>query len=168
VLLNTNAGLWGYNIGDTIKFLSINPYRIVVSGRIKHFTSAFGEHVITGEVERSLKDALEKISAQVNEFHVAPQVNPKSGLPYHEWFVEFEKKPKDISRFKKLVDTSLQKHNSYYKDLICGKVLRPLEITLVKKRGFRNYLSSVGKLGGQNKMPRLSNDRKIADQLTVF
>ena len=168
LILNTNAGLWGYNIGDTIKFVSIDPYRIIVSGRISHFTSAFGEHVIAEEVEKSLKEAMEKIPAQVNEFHVAPQVNPQSGLPYHEWLMEFEKQPENISDFKRLIDTSLQKHNPYYKDLILGKVLRPLEVTIIGKNGFRNYMKSIGKLGGQNKVPRLANDRKIADKLTAF
>ena len=168
LLLNTNAGLWGYNIGDTIKFVSIDPYRIIVSGRISHFTSAFGEHVIAEEVEKSLKEAMEKIPAQVNEFHVAPQVNPQSGLPYHEWLMEFEKQPENISDFKRLIDASLQKLNPYYKDLILGKVLRPLEVTIIGKNGFRNYMKSIGKLGGQNKVPRLANDRKIADKLTAF
>ena len=168
LILSTNAGLWGYNIGDTIKFVSIDPYRIIVSGRISHFTSAFGEHVIAEEVEKSLKEAMEKIPAQVNEFHVAPQVNPQSGLPYHEWLMEFEKQPVNISDFKRLIDTSLQKHNPYYKDLILGKVLRPLEVTIIGKNGFRNYMKSIGKLGGQNKVPRLANDRKIADKLTAF
>ena len=168
LILSTNAGLWGYNIGDTIKFVSIDPYRIIVSGRISHFTSAFGEHVIAEEVEKSLKEAMEKIHAQVNEFHVAPQVNPQSGLPYHEWLMEFEKQPENISDFKRLIDTSLQKHNPYYKDLILGKVLRPLEVTIIGKNGFRNYMKSIGKLGGQNKVPRLANDRKIADKLTAF
>ena len=168
LILSTDAGLWGYNIGDTIKFVSIDPYRIIVSGRISHFTSAFGEHVIAEEVEKSLKEAMEKIPAQVNEFHVAPQVNPQSGLPYHEWLMEFEKQPVNISDFKRLIDTSLQKHNPYYKDLILGKVLRPLEVTIIGKDGFRNYMKSIGKLGGQNKVPRLANDRKIADKLTAF
>ena len=168
LILSTDAGLWGYNIGDTIKFVSIDPYRIIVSGRISHFTSAFGEHVIAEEVEKSLKEAMEKIPAQVNEFHVAPQVNPQSGLPYHEWLMEFEKQPENISDFKRLIDASLQKHNPYYKDLILGKVLRPLEVTIIGKNGFRNYMKSIGKLGGQNKVPRLANDRKIADKLTAF
>ena len=168
IILNTNAGLWGYNIGDTIKFLSTDPYRIIVSGRIKHFTSAFGEHVIAEEVEKSLKETVEKFHAEVNEFHVAPQVTPEGGLPYHEWLIEFEKKPENINTFKNLIDSSLQKHNAYYKDLIKGKVLRPLEVTIIGKNGFREYMKSIGKLGGQNKVPRLANDRKIADKLKVF
>ena len=165
IILNTNAGLWGYNIGDTIKFVSTDPYRVIVSGRIKHFTSAFGEHVIAEEVEKSLQETIEKISAEVNEFHIAPQVNPKEGLPYHEWLIEFEKEPNDLEVFSEIIDKNLQQHNSYYKDLIKGNVLRPLKITTVSKNGFRDYMKSIGKLGGQNKVPRLANDRKIASLL---
>lgn len=168
IILNTDAGLWGYNIGDTIKFVSIDPYRIVVSGRIKHFTSAFGEHVIAEEVEKSLQETITKIPAQVNEFHVAPQVKPESGLPYHQWLIEFEKEPENMADFSDLIDNTLQKHNSYYKDLISGGILKPLLITKINKNGFRDYMKSIGKLGGQNKVPRLANDRKIADKLNVF
>ena len=116
-------------------------------------------------LNKRLKKAVEKIPAQINEFHVAPQVSPKSGLPFHEWLVEFEKKPEDISILQKKIDEALQKQNSYYKDLICGNVLSPLKITTIKKGGFRKYMNSIGKLGGQNKVPRLANDRKIANQL---
>ena len=168
IILNTDAGLWGYNIGDTIKFVSTDPYRIVVSGRIKHFTSAFGEHVIAEEVEKSLQETITKIPAQVNEFHVAPQVKPESGLPYHQWLIEFEKEPENMADFSELIDNTLQKHNSYYKDLISGGILKPLLITKINKNGFRDYMKSIGKLGGQNKVPRLANDRKIADKLNVF
>ena len=168
IILNTDAGLWGYNIGDTIKFVSIDPYRIVVSGRIKHFTSAFGEHVIAEEVEKSLQETITKIPAQVNEFHVAPQVKPESGLPYHQWFIEFEKEPENMADFSELIDNTLQKYNSYYKDLISGGILKPLLITKISKNGFRDYMKSIGKLGGQNKVPRLANDRKRADKLNVF
>ena len=168
IILNTDAGLWGYNIGDTIKFVSIEPFRIVVSGRIKHFTSAFGEHVIAEEVEKSLQETIAKIPAQVNEFHVAPQVNPESGLPYHQWLVEFEKEPENMTVFSEMIDKTLQKHNTYYKDLISGGILKPLLITKINKNGFRDYMKLIGKLGGQNKVPRLANDRKIADKLNVF
>ncbi len=168
IILNTDAGLWGYNIGDTIKFVSTDPYRIVVSGRIKHFTSAFGEHVIAEEVEKSLQETITKIPAQVNEFHVAPQVKPESGLPYHQWLIEFEKEPENMADFSELIDNTLQKHNAYYKDLISGGILKPLLITKINKNGFRDYMKSIGKLGGQNKVPRLANDRKIADKLNVF
>ena len=167
IILNTNAGLWGYNIGDTIKFVSINPYRIIVSGRIKHFTSAFGEHVIAEDVEKSLQKTIEKHTAQVNEFHVAPQVNPENGLPYHEWLIEFEKEPENIADFSKMLDDELQSLNTYYKDLISGGILKPLQLTIISKNGFRNYMKSIGKLGGQNKVPRLANDRKIADKLNI-
>ena len=168
LILNTNAGLWGYNIGDTVKFVSINPYRIVVTGRIKHFTSAFGEHVITQEVEKSLKLTIEEIPATVNEFHVAPQVNPENGLPFHEWFVEFDGKPSNLNEFTLLLDNNLQKQNSYYKDLISGNILTKLLITPLKKEAFRNYMKSIGKLGGQNKVPRLANDRKVGNEILKF
>ena len=167
IILNTNAGLWGYNIGDTIKFVSIKPYRIIVSGRINHFTSAFGEHVIAEEVEKSLQETVEKYPARVNEFHVAPQVNPKNGLPYHEWLIEFESQPNDMDVFTKTLDDELQALNTYYKDLISGGILKPLQLTVISKNGFRNYMKSIGKLGGQNKVPRLANDRKIADKLNM-
>ena len=165
IILNTTAGLYGYNIGDTIKFVSLDPYKIVVTGRIKHFTSAFGEHVIGEEVDFAINKATKKIPAEIVEFHVAPMVSPTNGLPYHEWLIEFESPPKDLLLFEKTIDKYLQEKNSYYKDLIKGGVLRSLKITLISKNGFRKYMQSVGKLGGQNKVPRLSNNRKIADKL---
>ncbi len=168
MIISSNAGLWAYNTGDTVEFTSTNPYRIIVSGRIKHFISAFGEHVIGKEVEQALQDAIMGTDVQVSEFTVAPKINPKSGLPYHEWFIEFESDPQDILNLENLIDASLQKQNSYYFDLIQGKILRPLVITRVKKNGFQEYMKSVGKLGGQNKIPRLSNDRKIAHALQEF
>ena len=168
LILNTNAGLWGYNIGDTIKFVSINPYRIVVTGRIKHFTSAFGEHVIAEEVEKSLQQTIKKNPCVVNEFHVAPKVNTENELPYHEWFIEFENESENMNSFSNELDSSLQGLNSYYKDLITGNILQPLKITKLKKNSFREYMKSIGKLGGQNKVPRLANDRKIADELSNY
>lgn len=168
IILNSNAGLWGYNIGDTVKFVSLNPPRIVVSGRIKHFISAFGEHVIGKEVEDAINSQTIGTDISVNEFTVAPQISPETGLPYHEWFIEFGNKPENLEEFAKRVDTSLQEKNSYYLDLISGKILRPLKITLIENGGFNNYMKSVGKLGGQNKVPRLANDRKIADELIKF
>ncbi len=168
LILNTNAGLWGYNIGDTIKFVSINPYRIVVTGRIKHFTSAFGEHVIAEEVEKSLQQTIKKNPCVVNEFHVAPKVNTENELPYHEWFIEFENESENMNSFSNELDSSLQGLNSYYKDLITGNILQPLKITKLKNNSFRDYMKSVGKLGGQNKVPRLANDRKIADELSNY
>lgn len=163
MIISTNAGLWAYNIGDTVQFTSTKPYRVVVSGRIKHFISAFGEHVIGKEVEQAMQEAVLGTHISVTEFTVAPQINPNEGLPYHEWFVEFENEPEDVSALAKKIDESLQKQNTYYFDLIQGKVLQPLKITKVKKGGFQEYMKSIGKLGGQNKLPRLSNDRKIVE-----
>lgn len=165
MIVSTNAGLWAYNIGDTVEFTSIKPYRVIVSGRIKHFISAFGEHVIGKEVEYALRDATASTQISVSEFTVAPQINPESGLPFHEWFIEFEDEPDNISALAQRIDASMQQQNSYYYDLIIGKVLQPIKITVVKKNGFQDYMKSIGKLGGQNKIPRLSNDRKIADAL---
>ena len=165
LIISTNAGLWAYNIGDTIQFTSLQPYRVIVSGRIKHYISAFGEHVIGKEVEHALKEAMENTDIQVNEFTVAPQIAPETGLPYHEWFIEFENEPNNLEEFALTIDTAMRKQNVYYDDLIVGKVLRTLIITKVSKNGFQEYMKSIGKLGGQNKLPRLSNDRKIADQL---
>ncbi len=165
IIISTNAGLWAYNIGDTVQFTSLAPFRIIVSGRIKHFISAFGEHVIAKEVDQALIEAVKGTSARVTEYTVAPEINPKEGLPFHEWFIEFEKEPEDFTQFIQKIDETLQNQNSYYKDLVQGKVLRQLQITKVKKDGFKAYMKTIGKLGGQNKMPRLANDRKIADSL---
>lgn len=165
LIISTNAGLWAYNIGDTIHFTSLQPYRVIVSGRIKHYISAFGEHVIGKEVEHALKEAMENTDIRVNEFTVAPQIAPETGLPYHEWFIEFENEPNNLEEFALTIDAAMRKQNVYYDDLIVGKVLRTLVITKVSKNGFQEYMKSIGKLGGQNKLPRLSNDRKIADQL---
>ena len=168
LIINNNAGLWGYNIGDTIKFVSTNPYRLVVTGRIKHFISAFGEHVIGEEVEYSLIKAAEEEGVHITEFTVAPMITQGEGKSYHEWFIEFENKPPDISRFATKVDHHLRNKNIYYNDLITGNILKPLHIRSVKKNGFIDYMKSIGKLGGQNKVPRLSNDRKIAAALEKY
>ncbi len=169
IILSTNAGLWGYSIGDTVKFVSLNPYRIIVTGRIKHFISAFGEHVIAEEVEKALLKAAQEEKVAIVEFTVAPQVNPTRGeLPFHEWFIEFASMPTDIGAFRLKVDHSMRELNIYYKDLLDGNILQPLKINVMQKDSFINYMRSQGKLGGQNKMPRLSNDRKIADELKKF
>jgi len=168
ILLSTNAGLWAYNIGDTVKFVSTNPYRIVVTGRIKHFISAFGEHVIGEEVEFAIRESLKSVGGQITEFHVAPEVNPNSGLPYHEWFVEFEQEPGNLEAFAQRVDALMQEKNIYYRDLLEGNILRPAVITRVQKGGFIEGMRSRGKLGGQNKVPRLANDRKFAETLLPF
>ncbi|WP_026703795.1 GH3 auxin-responsive promoter family protein [Flavobacterium soli] len=169
LIISTNAGLWGYNIGDTVQFTSLKPYRVIVSGRIKHYISAFGEHVIGKEVEEALNEAMEGTNIRVNEFTVAPQIAPSEGLPYHEWFIEFDTEtsgePDNLEHFAEAIDNAMRKQNIYYDDLIVGKVLRKLVISRVAQNGFQNYMKSIGKLGGQNKIPRLSNDRKIVDEL---
>jgi hypothetical protein len=168
LILTTNSGLWAYSIGDVVRFTGKNPHRIVVSGRTKHFTSAFGEHVIAFEVEEAMKATLEKYPAQITEFHLAPQVNPEQDLPYHEWFIEFEKQPENLELFRDELDNQLRKRNTYYDDLISGNILQKLCIAVLKKNAFQEYAKSQGKLGGQNKIPRLANDRKIADLLKIY
>ena len=165
LIISTNAGLWGYNIGDTVQFTSLKPYRVIVSGRIKHYISAFGEHVIGKEVESALQEAIIGTNIRINEFTVAPQITPNEGLPYHEWFIEFENEPENPEAFADALDNAMRKQNIYYDDLIVGNVLRKVVITKVAKNGFQDYMKSIGKLGGQNKIPRLSNDRKIVDLL---
>ena len=165
LILSNNAGLWAYSIGDTVKFVSLNPYRILVTGRIKHFTSAFGEHVIGEEVDRAMTHALTQLNFSVNEFHVAPQVQTSEGLPYHEWIIEFNGEIPELNALQELLDNKMQEQNVYYKDLIVGSVLQKLKITPVKNGAFNAYMKSEGKLGGQNKIPRLANDRKLADAL---
>lgn len=169
LIINNNAGLWGYSIGDTVRFVSTNPYRLLVTGRIKHFISAFGEHVIGEEVEKAMRTACEKYpETSITEFTVAPQVSPDSGLPHHEWFIAFERQPSDLEGFRICLDESLRSLNAYYDDLISGSILQTLVITPVQTDAFIEFMKSQGKLGGQNKVPRLSNDRKIADLLTQF
>jgi phenylacetate-coenzyme A ligase PaaK-like adenylate-forming protein len=165
LIISTNAGLWGYNIGDTVQFTSLKPYRVIVSGRIKHYISAFGEHVIGKEVERALEEAIIGTTIRINEFTVAPQITPNEGLPYHEWFIEFENEPENLDSFSEALDQAMRKQNMYYDDLIVGSVLRKVVVVKVAKNGFQDYMKSIGKLGGQNKIPRLSNDRKIVDLL---
>ncbi|SHI49354.1 GH3 auxin-responsive promoter family protein [Pseudozobellia thermophila] len=169
MVISTDAGLWAYNLGDTVQFVSLKPYRVIVSGRIKHFISAFGEHVIAKEVEEAMRQAIAETDARVNEFTVAPQITPENGeLPYHEWLVEFERKPADMGKFIAVLDQSLQRQNSYYFDLMDGKILQLLKVTPIKPGGFQAYMKSKGKLGGQNKVQRLANDRSVADNLLEF
>ncbi|MBK8562666.1 MAG: GH3 auxin-responsive promoter family protein [Saprospiraceae bacterium] len=168
LIINNNAGLWGYNIGDTVEFVSLNPYRLIVTGRVKHFISAFGEHVIGKEVDAAMLAVSRAEGVGIVEFTVAPQVSPlEGGLPYHEWFVEFDQTPVDLLRFAQLLDDEMVKQNIYYEDLIKGNILRSLKITPLHRDAFRHYMKSQGKLGGQNKVPRLSNDRKLVDKLLV-
>lgn len=163
LILSSNAGLWSYSIGDTIKFTSTQPYRIKVTGRIKHYTSAFGEHVIAEEVEQTMQWAMEEFNFSISEFHVAPQVQVVHELPYHEWFIETEKRPDDEEALRKFMDQCMTQQNIYYRDLIEGKVLQPLKITWVGKNAFQEAMKKNGKLGGQNKVPRLANHREFAD-----
>ena len=168
LIISSNAGLWGYNIGDTVKFVNTDPYRLVVSGRIKHFISAFGEHVIGEEVEHALLKAAEEENIKITEFTVAPNISQNAGKSFHEWFIEFENRPADMIAFTEKIDNNLRMKNVYYDDLIRGNILEKLQIKQIRKNGFIDYMKSVGKLGGQNKVPRLSNDRKIADDLLPF
>ena len=169
IIMSTNAGLWAYSIGDTVKFVSKNPYKLLVTGRIKHYISAFGEHVIGEEVEQALLSVAATEQVEITEFTVAPQVNPKHNeLPYHEWFIEFSKPPTDLEAFSLKVDEALQQKNIYYKDLITGKVLQPLIISCLKPQAFINLMRAEGKLGGQNKVPRLANDRSLANKLEEY
>ena len=168
LIINSNAGLWGYSIGDTVKFVSIDPYRIIVSGRVKHFISAFGEHVIGEEVEQALLQAAKEMNVSVIEFTVAPYIQQGAGKSYHEWLIEFEKAPADMEQFSQKLNEYLCQKNVYYQDLIVGNILEPLHISPLQKNAFINYMRAEGKLGGQNKVPRLSNDRKIADALTPY
>ncbi len=165
LIVSTNAGLWAYNIGDTVRFVSTNPYRLVVTGRVKHFISAFGEHVIGEEVEYAMMHAANEHNARIIEFTIAPKIQVTEGKPYHEWFVEFEEVPADINAFAATVNNYLRQKNIYYDDLMNGNILQTLKIRPMKKNSFIDYMRSIGKLGGQNKVPRLGNDRKIADAL---
>lgn len=170
LIINSNAGLWGYNIGDTVKFVSLDPYKIIVSGRIKHFISAFGEHVIGEEVESALLQVTAQTNTSVTEFTVAPFVAgvDANGKSYHEWFIAFEKAPSDMADFAAQLDSAMRQQNVYYDDLIKGAILEPLKIRPLQKDAFVQYMRSIGKLGGQNKVPRLSNDRVLADALSNY
>jgi len=169
ILISSNAGLWAYNLGDTVQFVSTDPYRLIVSGRVKHFISAFGEHVIAKEVESAMQSLSSQHSLSIKEFTVAPQVNPpEGGLPFHEWFIEFDEIPMALDQLAKQLDDFMTKQNIYYEDLISGGILQPLKITCLKRGAFQSYMKSLGKLGGQNKVPRLANDRKIADSLQSY
>ncbi|MGB1031889.1 MAG: hypothetical protein ACPGWM_04705, partial [Flavobacteriales bacterium] len=165
LILTSNAGLWAYSIGDTVKFTSLNPFRIRVTGRIKHFTSAFGEHVIAEEVEAAMAVALDQTNATISEFHLAPMIEVNEGLPFHQWLVEFDQEPANNASFAEILNSELRKRNPYYDDLIVGNVLKTAQLESLPKGTFLRFMQSRGKLGGQNKIPRLSNDRSTADQI---
>src|ERR1700730_8114915 len=143
MVINNNAGLWGYNLGDTVKFISTQPYRLVVTGRVKHFISAFGEHVIGEEVEEALLKAAGGENIKIIEFTVAPKISSDGEKSYHEWFIEFENLPRNMKHFEKTVDENLRKKNIYYDDLIKGNILDPLKIFTVQKNGFINHMRSI-------------------------
>ncbi len=168
LVVSTNAGLWAYDIGDTVKFVSLSPHRIRVTGRVKHFISAFGEHVISEEVNKAMVAACAIGQAEVSEFTVAPMVLPGEGESYHEWFVDFDRLPADMEAFTATLDHEMRKQNAYYNDLRTGAMLKPVVIRVLKRNATRDYMRSQGKLGGQNKFPRLSNNRKIADWLMEY
>jgi len=165
LVLYTNAGLWGYEIGDTVRFTSLTPPRIVVTGRTKHFTSAFGEHVIAEEVEGALKDAVAAMPCEVAEFTVAPQLSPAEGLPHHEWSIEFAVPPADMARFCTAMDEALQRRNPYYRDLITGRVLRTLVVRSLPRGAFAAWMKARGMNDAQSKVPRLANDRRYVEGL---
>lgn len=167
-ILNTSAGLWGYVLGDVIKFISKNPYRFIVAGRTAELISTAGEHLIAEDVESALADILKETGVRVIEFTVAPHSHPESGLPYHEWFIEFEKRPAKPAWFATRLNRLIGERNFNYRLLFEGKVILPLKIMMVSKGTFAQYMKSIGKLGGQNKVPRLSNDRKIADAMMKY
>lgn len=165
LVLHTNAGLWGYQIGDTVKFVSLRPPRIVVTGRTKHYTSAFGEHVIAEEVEGALRDAMAAVPCTVVEFTMAPQPTPPEGLPHHEWFIEFGTPPADPSDLAAAIDAALQRRNPYYKDLVTGAVLRPLVVRSLPRGAFAAWMGRRGMADAQSKVPRLANDRSYVSDL---
>jgi hypothetical protein len=169
MVLTTNAGLWAYNLGDTIEFTSTAPYRLRVTGRTKQFISAFGEHVIVKEVEEALRETVRKHPCTVLEFTVAPQVHAGNGeKPYHEWWIEFGDAPQEMALFARDLNAAMVDQNLYYHDLIAGNILQPLIVRRLPKGSFKSFMHSLGKLGGQNKVPRLSNDRSLADPLSAF
>lgn len=168
LIVSSNAGLWAYNIGDTVRFVSLSPYRIVVTGRIKHFISAFGEHVIGEEVEHALLSVANRMGIGITEFTVAPYVSQDGGPSYHEWFIEFQSTPPNLRELAEAVDEAMRSKNVYYNDLITGNILHVLRIRPLQAGAFVHYMKSEGKLGGQNKVPRLSNDRKMAEALMSY
>jgi len=170
VVLTSNAGLWAYSLGDTVRFVSLAPHRVVVTGRVKHFLSAFGEHVIGEEVEAALREALRQHpEAEVSEFTVAPLVSEDKTRPSrHEWLIEFARPPRAAPTFAAALDTTLRQLNTYYEDLRGGNILAELQVSALPPGAFQRYMKSVGKLGGQNKVPRLTNDRVLAAGLLLL
>ena len=168
LVLNSVSGLWGYNLGDTVRFTSREPYRLVFTGRLAHFTSAFNEHVIQVDVERAMQEAIEQEGGVVTEFTVAPQIHPETGPPYHEWFVEFAEPPNNLEAFRLKLDSVMQGGNHLYREMVAARAMRSLKLSLLQPDGFLQYMKSIGQVGEQHKVPRLKNDRSIADAVAPY
>lgn len=169
MVITTSCGLWRYMIGDTVKFTSVKPYKFVITGRTKSFINAFGEEVIVDNAEKALQYACNETGAQVKEYTAAPVFRNDDTIPHHQWLIEFAKEPADIERFADLMDSKLQEINSDYeakrfKDI---NMIR-LQIVKVPTGHFDAWLKAKGKLGGQHKVPRLSNTRKHIDELLAM
>lgn len=169
IVISSNAGLWRYKIGDTVKFTSLSPFKIQVTGRTKHFINAFGEEVIIDNSDKAIAEASKKTKSVVREYTVAPIYFSEKSQGGHEWLIEFEKEPNDLNEFTKILDESLKAVNSDYEAKRFKNMA--LQIPLIRKMKdgtFYNWLKSKGKLGGQNKVPRLSNDRKFVEEILNF
>lgn len=158
LILTNPAGLWAYDIGDTVRFTSLNPYRIVVTGRTAQYISAFGEHVIVEEINHAMEKACQVTGALVTEFIVMPEINEKGSG--HHWYVEFSTPPSDKLLFQQTIESTLSSKNIYYRDLIQGKILSPLKVSELQNGSCFEFMKSSGKLGGQNKFPRAVNHEK--------
>ncbi|MBD0286172.1 MAG: GH3 auxin-responsive promoter family protein [Flavisolibacter sp.] len=165
LVLNTNAGLWGYVNGDTVRFKTVFPHRFEITGRIAQYISAFGEHVTLEEADKSISEAVNETGTTLVDYTVAPNIKKDGSIPYHEWFVEFGKPPADIAAFEKLLDKKICNRNFSYKDLVVNKAIEPLKINIVRPNGFIDFLRHTGKTGLQQKVPHLSNDYKLANRL---
>jgi hypothetical protein len=166
MVISTCCGLWRYEIGDTIQFTSTNPYKFIISGRTKHFINAFGEELIVDNAEKGLAFACEQTGAEVSEYTAAPVFMDQNAKCRHQWLIEFAKPPKDLSQFAQVLDTRLQEINSDYEAKRYKNItLQPLEIVVARQNLFNDWLKLRGKLGGQHKVPRLSNNRDYIEQL---
>jgi hypothetical protein len=169
LVISTNGGLWRYCIGDTVQFTSLNPFRIKVSGRIKHYINAFGEELIVDNTDRAIKLACEQTGAVVNDYTAAPVYFSAEGNGAHEWLIEFEKEPASIDHFSYELDIALKQCNSDYEAKRTKDIaLRPPILHSIEKGSFFRWLKLKGKLGGQHKVPRLSNDRKYLDEILAM
>jgi hypothetical protein len=168
-VITTNGGLWRYLLGDTIQFTSLNPYKIIVSGRLKHYINAFGEELIIDNTDRAVAIASDKCNAIVNDYTAAPVYFSETSNGAHEWLIEFEKEPDDINLFTKELDNALQNLNSDYEAKRYKNIALHLPVIKVLKKGsFHNWLKSRGKLGGQHKVPRLNNERVLLEEILQY